>query len=298
MTVYPAGHVTPKILADHAERLLSAEDEAAVRAHLDSCAACRQVAADLRDVSVLLAADVAPRMPADIAARLEDTLGAEPPLTAAPPRQHATVPAAPPRARSRTRRMPVWVGAAAAAVLGVTGAVLGVRALDDGDTEASSTAGAALEADRAAEATESALAAPADGDDYTAATLEAQVAALVARTSRGAQEDAAGDDRQAAPGTVPGAEGTVAEPAPPTRNLSALSTLATPEGLAACVASLTGGQDVTPIAVDLASFDKQPAAIIVLPDPSDPETLDVRVVGARCSATDDDLILATRVPRP
>jgi anti-sigma factor RsiW len=292
------GHVTPEILADHAEGLLPAADEAVVRTHLDGCPGCRRVAADLRDVSVLLAADVAPRMPDDVAARLEDALSAQPPLTSAPPRQHATVTAARSRARPRSRRVPVWIGAAAAAVLGVTGAVIGVRALDDGDTGASSTAGAALEADRAAEAPESALAAPAEGDDYTAATLEAQVAALVARTSGGAQEDATGDDRQAAPGIAPGAEGAVAEPAPPTGNLSALSALATPEGLAACVASLTGGQDVTPLAVDLASFEKQPAAIIVLPDPSDPETLDVRVVGAGCSATDDDLIRATRVARP
>lgn len=287
------GHLPPEILADSAEGLLPAADDAAVRSHVSSCPACRQLATDLRDVSALLASDASPRMPDDVAARLEAALQAEPPLSVAPPARHPTVPAAPSRPRSRTRRMPVWVGAAAATVLGVTGAVIGVRALEDSDSADSSTAGAALEADRAAEAPESALAAPGEGDGYTAATLEARVAALVT----GAAVDAADDSREAAPGSLPGA-GAAAEPSSPTGQLSALATLATPEGLAACVASLTGREGVTPIAVDLASYEEQPAAIIVLPDPADRETLDVRVVGAGCSAADDDLIVATRVPRP
>jgi hypothetical protein len=295
-----AGHVPPETLADSAEGLLAADDEAAVRAHINGCADCRRVDADLRDVSVFLAADSAPRMPEDVAARLDAALQAEPPLSPATPRDDALVAAAPTRRRA-AGRMPVWIGAAAAAaVVGVTGAVLGLQALQGNETTTSTTAGAALEADRSAEAPESTLSAPSSGRAYTADHLTSEVQALVGQSGAAdsADEDAADDGREAAaPGTVPGTE-SAGEPAAAGTDLSALSTLATPAGLAACIEALTGRADVTPVAVDLASFEKQPAAVIVLPVPGDGESLDVRIVGSRCSAADDDVIVATRVPRP
>ena len=296
MTSHPSGHVAPDTLADSAEGLLSADDEAALRAHLAGCPECRQIDADLRDVSVLLAADPSPRMPDDVTARLNAALQAEPPLSKPAP-GHGTTATAP--HRSRVRRMPVWIGAAAAAVLGVTGAVLGVQALQGNEASTSSVAGTALEADSGAEAPESALAAPTSGREYTADNVADQVQGLLRESTAAdsADEDAAADGREAAPGTLPSA-GTAGEPAAPGGDLSALSTLATPAGLAACIEGLTGRTDVTPVAVDLASFEQRPAAVIVLPDPADPESLDVRIVGAGCSATDDDLIVATRVPRP
>jgi hypothetical protein len=293
-----AEHVPPETLADSAEGLLAADDEVAVRAHLNGCADCRRVDADLRDVSVFLAADPAPRMPEDVAARLDAALQAEPPLSPATPRDDARVAASPTRRRA-ARRMPVWIGAAAA-VVGVTGAVLGLQALQGNETTTSTTAGAALEVDRSAEAPESTLSAPSSGRAYTADNLTSEVQALVGQSGAAdsADEDAADDGREAAaPGTVPGTE-SAGEPAAAGTDLSALSTLATPAGLAACIEALTGRADVTPVAVDLASFEKQPAAVIVLPVPGDGESLDVRIVGSRCSAADDDVIVATRVPRP
>jgi hypothetical protein len=285
------GHVPAEVLADAAEGLLPAAEQSAVDEHLSHCTDCRQVAVDLRDIPTLLAAAPSPPMPDDVAMRIEAALQAEPPLTASTPREAITTPA---RAR-RTRRMPVWIGAAAAAVLGVTGAVLGLRALDAPESSTSSISGAALEADRAAEAPDATLAAPPDSRDYTADTLDERVQALV-RTGD-ADDSTAGDGREAAPGTLPGS-GTSGEAAAPGQDESSLGALGTPAGLAACIEALTGRTGVTPLAVDVATYEGQPAAILVLPDPTDDAFLDVRVVGAGCSADNDDVIAATRVPRP
>ncbi len=282
------GHVPAEVLADAAEGLLPAAEQSAVDEHLAHCTDCRQVAVDLRDIPTLLAAAPSPRMPDDVAMRIEAALQAEPPLTASTPREAITTPA---RAR-RTRRMPVWIGAAAAAVLGVTGAVLGLRALDAPESSTSSVSGAALEADGAAEAPDATLAAPPDSRDYTADTLDEQVQALLGT------DDAAADGREAAPGAVPGLGDTSGEPSLASGATEELGSLTTPTGLAACIEALTGRTGVTPLAVDFATYEGQPAAILVLPDPTDNVYLDVRVVGAACSASDDDLIVATRVPRP
>ena len=96
---------------------------------------------------------------------------------------------------------------------------------------------------------------------------------------------------------MPGS-GTTGEPACAGPGRIELGTLGRPAGLAACIEALTGRTGVTPLAVDFATYEGQPAAILVLPDPTDDAYLDVRVVGAACSASDDDLIVATRVPRP
>lgn len=282
------GHVPAEVLADAAEGLLPTAEQAAIDEHLDRCTDCRQVAADLRDVPALLAVAPSPRIPDDVAARIEAALQAEPPLNAPALRE----PIATPARRRRTRRLPVWVGAAAVTVLGVSATVLGVRALDGSETTTSSGAvGASLEADRAAEAPDATLAAPPDRD-YTADTLADQVQALLAT------DDTAADGREAAPGAVPGLGDTSGEPSLADGTAEELGPLTTPTGLAACIEALTGRTGVTPLAVDFATYEGQPAAILVLPDPADDAYLDVRVVGAACSASDDDLIAATRVPRP
>jgi hypothetical protein len=285
------GHVPAEVLADAAEGLLPAAEQSAVDEHLAHCTDCRQVAVDLRDLPTLLAAAPSPRMPDDVAMQIEAALQAEPRLTAPTPREAIATPARP----RRNRRMPVWIGAAAAAVLGVTGAVLGLRALDAPESSTSSVSGAALEADRAAGAPDATLAAPPDSRDYTADTLDERVQALI-RTGE-ANDSTAGDGREAAPGTLPGS-GTAGEPTAPGQDESSLGTLGAPAGLSACIEALTGRTGVTPLAVDFATYEGQPAAILVLPDPTDVAYLDVRVVGAACSASNDDLIVATRVPRP
>ena len=70
-------HPTLDELADAAEDLLSAEQAAAIEAHLASCADCRAQAASLRAATAELGAVPAPTMPTDVASRLSRVLVAE-----------------------------------------------------------------------------------------------------------------------------------------------------------------------------------------------------------------------------
>jgi hypothetical protein len=65
--------------------------------------------------------------------------------------------------------------------------------------------------------------------------------------------------------------------------------------LAACVANLAGGP-VTPLAVDIATFEGKPATVIVLPTPKDPTMVDAFVVEPGCPR--GTWLYFERVPRP
>jgi anti-sigma factor RsiW len=72
-----SAHPSLPELAEAAEGLLEDARTAEVRAHLAGCAGCQQNAAELRAVSATLATAPAPRMPADVAARLDRVLAGE-----------------------------------------------------------------------------------------------------------------------------------------------------------------------------------------------------------------------------
>jgi len=63
--------------------------------------------------------------------------------------------------------------------------------------------------------------------------------------------------------------------------------------LASCLKRVAGNQ--RPLLVDTARYNGSPATIIVLPAAS-AKTLQVVVVGPRCSATQTDLITSTVIP--
>jgi hypothetical protein len=73
--------------------------------------------------------------------------------------------------------------------------------------------------------------------------------------------------------------------------------LAAGPDLADCATALAGGP-VTPLAVDLASWQGNPAAVVVLPTPDDPATVDAWVVGPDCSRVDAKVLHFARVARP
>ncbi|REE97260.1 hypothetical protein [Thermomonospora umbrina] len=70
-------HLDHEALADLAEGLLDDDEAASANAHLDDCAACRKLSAEVADVSRILADVPAPPMPAHLAARIEEALRAE-----------------------------------------------------------------------------------------------------------------------------------------------------------------------------------------------------------------------------
>jgi hypothetical protein len=152
------GHPSQDELADHlADPSASVADAAGVRAHLQTCAQCRQrldrLARDFADVTRVLAAEPAERMPDDVFASISGALRDE--QAARDERAQTSVTAAPVDlgpARERRRRarlhVPVRLLAAAAAVVvaaGVGVSVLlhgGVGPSGSGSNAASTMAGA------------------------------------------------------------------------------------------------------------------------------------------------------------
>jgi hypothetical protein len=129
----------------------------------------------------------------------------------------------------------------------------------------------------------------ATGKDWSAATLQAAAPGLVSaslapaavgRLSAPSAADkdstSAGDDRSRQLYDAPAAR------------------LAGGPALATCAAGLAGGP-VTPVAVDLAKYEGQPAAVLLLPTPDDPASVDVYVVKPTCPT--GEFLYFARVPR-
>ncbi|XRQ07295.1 anti-sigma factor family protein [Actinomadura welshii] len=180
-------HLDYDVLADLAEGLLEDDEAASVNAHLDTCAECRDLSADLADVSRILAEAPAPSIPAELAERIDTAIAAESLNT-------ATVASLEQRRGRRHWRI---LSAAAAAVIVVGGgAVVGSVALDRASSEDGAAATPPQDASSALESNGPKAAAPvsfkvaSSGTDYRAGDLGAQVNEVV-------------DDRRLAAGTEP-----------------------------------------------------------------------------------------------
>jgi hypothetical protein len=286
--------LTADTLADLQEGLLDADGEAAARRHLEACAACRADLAALTELPARLAAagDAGP-VPELVAARVERALAdaAEEAGPAAVPTAARTVtPMAPDRGPVRGMRL---LQAAAAVVLVLGVGALGVSALTQGggsgggDSATSAAGGSST--DKGGVAAEAATAPiTTSGRDWTAQTLAAAAPALVAGSLGPAYS---AYDRQAAPQDSAGSPGASATPAPSAADVPAplaaaagdAARLAYPGPLRACVANITDGDpSMQPLAVDLARWQGQPAAVLVFPTEDDQTTLDVYVVAPDC----------------
>ena len=113
-------HPTLDELADAAEDLLSAEQAAAIEAHLAFCADCQAQAASLRAVTAELGTVPAPTMPTDVASRLSRVLVAEAAHRDRPPSAKVTLGnfGANRPAKSTRRWLVPALAAAAAAIVG------------------------------------------------------------------------------------------------------------------------------------------------------------------------------------
>ncbi len=284
-------HLSADTLADLQEGLLDADGEAAARRHLEACAGCRADLAALTDLPARLAAAgdtgpvpelVAARLDRALAAAAEDTTG-----SAATAAARTVTPLAPDSGPVRGMRL---LQAAAAIVLVLGVGALGVSALTDGGNgdAGSSTAGRAADsAGGSGAAAEAATVAPitASGRDWTAPAIRADASALVTGT---VGRTYALYDRQAAKSAeLDGATPDPAASAPAQRDLASAAggadRLADPAALRACVANIADGDaSLQPLAVDLARWQGQPAAVLVFPTPDDPASLDVYVVAPDC----------------
>ncbi len=284
-------HLDADALADLQEGLLDGDGEATARRHLEACADCRADLASLTDLPALLAAagDVGP-MPELVAARLDRALAAEAVRPDVPTATRTITPELS-AARGPVRGMRL-LQAAAAVVLVLGAGAIGISALPHGGGGNSTSAGSSGAADSAggSAAAESASApVTASGRNWTTGTLTAAAPLLAAGTygpaftqldrKAAARDDAGGATPSPSVGTLSGApsippEAAAAGPA---------SRLADPAALQACVVTLAdGGPVVQPLAVDLATYEGKPAAVLVFPAADDRAALDVYVVAPDC----------------
>jgi hypothetical protein len=109
----------------------------------------------------------------------------------------------------------------------------------------------------------------------------------VAEPDGAAEPDVAGQPERAA---RPGGPATVVPPAP------ALDRLRDAMTLGMCARALADGGSGQVLAADLARYQGQAAAVLVLPGP-DPTVIDVWVVGPGCAPGDEQVLAHERVPR-
>lgn len=268
-------HLSPEQLAD--------VDAVARHEHLRTCARCRQEWQQQREVRDLLRSLPEPgALPPDVATAVSAALGRLSPDDVEPS-EHAisragvaatVVPmTAPARRRSFIERSRPWlVAAAAVVVLGGGGAALTQTLQSSGGAASTAAGGSAKDA----------------GDTSSRQLAEGQANAVVEST--GTNYDKKGLAEQLRAGLL--GAGPASAPA-----LAAPSTggnrLATPEGLSSCLSAL-GVDPGAVTAVDLARFEGDPAAVVVLR--ADGGGQDVWVVGRGCRQGDDQTRFFLRMP--
>lgn len=270
-------------LADLQEGLLPPTPAAAVSDHLDQCPACRTDFAALGEIPGRLAgaADVGP-MPDELAGRLDEALAAEP--------RTASVTVTPLAAarRNRLTRDNRVLQVAAAAVLLLAASAIGIAAVQDRGGGDASTADQASGANNR-ELAEGSVPVLGTGTDYTQASVVAAVPRLLAADG---------------PKQLVNPEAEAPTAASDTAAKGYATRLSAGPALSACVIALTDDPDTpviempTPLVVDVAKFNGQPATVIVLPTADEANRLDVYVVGPDCGPDDAKVLHFARVPRP
>jgi hypothetical protein len=283
-------HVTPDVLADLQAGLLHDRAERPTREHLATCPACR---ADLEVLAAipdrLAAAGSVEPIPADVASRLDAALAAAAsaaPDVAATPTIVPSLGATATHRRDRSGPRGLRLLQAAAAVVVVLGlGALAVSAIHGGSDSGGTTSAGSSAGDRAATAKSGPAPVTASGRNWTPTTLAAAAPSLAAGTFGPAfsSYDSTGKTAASAPATAApspeaGSNGPVNGAA-----VGPAGRLADPAALRACVTNLNDGdQTMQPLAVDLARWQGQPAAVLVFPTVGDPASLDVYVVAPDC----------------
>jgi hypothetical protein len=280
------GHLTPETVADLREGLLDARATLAAQGHLLDCRRCAALSDDLAQVSALLAdhgdiGDGPDALPDDVAERLDAALAAERPAE----RPAAATTVTPLREENRGPAGMRVLQAAAVIVLVLAGVGIGVNAFRaGGGNDTATTADSAGGAAREEAAAGGGYPVTRSGRNWSAATLGPAVPSLVTGSLAPASDAAA-----------PEAGGN--QGSGPKLSSDEVGRLAGGPPLADCVTALADGPE-TPLAVDLSSWQGNPAAVVVLPTPDDPAAVDVWVVGPECSQADAKLLYFARVARP
>lgn len=286
-----SGHPDLDALADLHAGVLAPEDPAA--AHVAACERCSAEVAALDRLSGLLAAagPVGP-MPVEVATAVDAALSAE--QVAAGATGARTVTPLHPPARSPWGMRVLQAAAVLVLVLagvGIAVSGLGGSGADDGG--ASLSAGGGGNSATQDKASSGAYPVTTSGRDWNPDAVTADASKLLtgslappvdARTLRERTDS-------------PSAGGDTDESAPQLSSAGDADRLAAGPPLAECVAALADGP-ATPLAVDIATWQQQPAAVILLPTPGDPSSADVWVVAPDCGPEDAKLLYYANIPRP
>ncbi|MCX4982112.1 zf-HC2 domain-containing protein [Streptomyces sp. NBC_00572] len=276
-------------ISDLTEGLLSPTRSAAVRRHLDSCPLCADVRSSLEEIRGLLGTlPGPPRMPAEIAGRIDAALAAEALLNATTPESDTAVsretarttaeaaPAVPPRpvtaraadrpagrsgattgpgrtGKPRRRRIALLstIGAAFGAVLLGTSLYLS----QTGNVTAGGDAGSAKKADTVAGAALS---------PFSGSPVEDRVHALLAE----------GDTAQTPRGIAPESMSAETENTAPERNRDST--------VPGCVLAGTGRSDAV-LEHERGEYRGSPAYLLILPDRGDSTRVQAYVLDASCA---------------
>ena len=287
-----ADHLSLDALAELDEGI--AGDADALRRHLDGCAECRERAGQLRATRALLSALPPAQMPADVAARVDAALAAEPAPSAAPGfGGGGTI--VPMNARRPWWRSPNFAAAAASVAVLALAAALLVGHFDSAKT---STGSKAATTDGAAAGPNASSVVPvvkqwASGANYTPANRIALATRDVLLPPQGFTPSS----------PVPAPTVSTAAPTRPsglaasTKPSYTLAELRNPATVVLC-ASLLVGHPVLPLAIDYAYYNGTPAAILVVPGISDPARYWTGyVIPTACSDNVAD-IAYFQIPRP
>lgn len=280
-------------ISDLAEGLLTPSRTADVRRHLEECALCRDVQASLDEIRGLLGTlPGPPRMPADVAGRIDAALAAEALLDSTAPEESAPVsretapaphltepapapnrPAGRPRAttgpgrdgRTRRRRRGAVIGALfSTAALG-----MGVFLLQS----VQSPDGKDASADRS-------VTAKRTGPTFSASALEGRVQALIAQQ--------------------PLSQGETTENAPSMGIESHTPMRKTDVPVPQCVQEGTG-RNTVPLAAEEGTYNGTRAFLLVLPHPTDATRVQAYVVDAACEGAappaKGEILLTQAYPR-
>ncbi|MEW2050670.1 hypothetical protein [Streptomyces sp. NPDC005476] len=276
------GHPDVAEISDLTEGLLAPSRSADVRRHLDSCELCADVHASLEEIRGLLGTlPGPPRMPDDVAHRIDAALAAEALLNSASPEDtHASQPAGLPTTDAEARRVSRETTTATDRPAGrarptttgpgrkdrtrggrrrvaVLGAVLTAAVLGLGSVLVSSLTGNEEPGSTAHQST-----AP---DTFSASGLEGQVTDLLAKAggSRSPQRlGIQGESDPAAPGSA--SPKTLLQPTVPP-----------------CVQAGIGRSD-TALATETGTYQGTNALLVVLPDTSDSTRINAYIVDTTC----------------
>jgi len=277
-----ADHLSLDELAELEEGIAANAD--ALRRHVDGCPACRERAGQLNASRALLSTLPAEPMPADVAARIDAALAAEP----APAGRGTIVPL---HTRRAWLRGPNVAAAAAGVAVLALGAALVVGHLGDkstgGDNAAKTNGGAGGAGPLGAAAPGSGLKQFQTGHDYTEATYRGYVTGLLLTNP----------PPFPIPPQTPATATSTTPKSTPSPTSFTRDQLRDPATVYVC-ADLIAGHPVSPIAIDYATYEGVPADILVLPALDNPTGgLDIWVIRKDCGAGMTDFKFL-RMPRP